>query len=250
MRGSRWGCWPVGWTARRRRRLNEYELLYVISPRLSAEDVDAMVERVGALIEDGGGSVSMVDNWGRRRLAYPIRHHFEGTYVLTHLNMSGDRTAEFERTLNINEDILRHLLISGVIPGYEGPPEQEVDMRRPAGGRPSFADRPPADAPDGDAPAGESAGEGEAPAAEAPAEASDAPAAEAPAPDASASTEAADTPTAEAPAPEADEPTEAADTPAAEAPAPDADAPAEAEAAPAEADEPTEAPPAAVAGTE
>ena len=217
--------------------MNEYELLYVISPRLSAEDVDAMVERVGSLIEDGGGSVSMVDNWGRRRLAYPIRHHFEGTYVLTHLNMPGDRTAEFERALNINEDILRHLLISGVIPGYEGPPEQEVDMRRPAGGRPSFADRPPADSPAEDAPADEPATEGEAPAAEAPPESAEAPAAETPAPDA------------EAPAPEA--PTPDADAPTEEAPAPDADAPAaEAEAAPAEADEPTEAPPAAVAGTE
>ena len=228
--------------------MNEYELLYVISPRLSAEDVDAMVERVGALIEDGGGSVSMVDNWGRRRLAYPIRHHFEGTYVLTHLNMPGDRTAEFERTLNINEDILRHLLISGVIPGYEGPPEQEVDMRRPAGGRTSFADRPPADAPAEDAPAGETTEGGEAPAGEAPPEAGDAPA----------TTEAADAPTADAPTAEAEAPAEAVDTPAAEAPAsgaetpPDAaDAPAvEAEAAPAEADEPAEAPPAAVAGTE
>ena len=215
--------------------MNEYELLYVISPRLSAEDVDAMVERVGSLITGGGGSVSMVDNWGRRRLAYPIRHHFEGTYVLTHLNMPGERTAEFERALNINEDILRHLLISGVIPGYEGPPEQEVDMRRPAGGRSSFADRPSADAPAEDAPADGPAGEGAAPAAEAPAAESPTPEAEAPA---------AEAPATDAPAPDAD-------APAAETPAPDAEAPAaEAEAAPAEADEPTEAPPAAVAGTE
>lgn len=228
--------------------MNEYELLYVISPRLSAEDVDAMVERVGSLIEDGGGSVSMVDNWGRRRLAYPIRHHFEGTYVLTHLNMPGERTAEFERTLNINEDILRHLLISGVIPGYEGPPEQEVDMRRPAGGRPSFADRPPSDAPAEDAPTGETTEGAETPAAEATSEAGEAPA----------TTGAADAPTADAPPAEADAPAEAADTSAAEAPASEAEAPtgaadapaAEAEAAPAEADEPTEAPPAAVAGTE
>ena len=207
--------------------MNEYELLYVISPRLSADDVDGMVERVGALIEDSGGSVSMVDNWGRRRLAYPIRHHFEGTYVLTYLNMPGERAAEFERALNINEDVLRHLLISGVIPGYEGPPEQEVDMRRPVGGgRPSFDDRPPPDAPAAEATA------------DAPAEGAEAPAT--------------DTPPAEAPATEA-APAEAeapAEAPAAEA------APAEAAAAPADA--PTEgaapaeseAPPAAVAGTE
>ena len=208
--------------------MNEYELLYVISPRLSAEDVDAMVERVGALIADGGGSVSMVDNWGRRRLAYPIRHHFEGTYVLTYLNMPGERTAEFERALNINEDILRHLLISGVIPGYEGPPEQEVDMRRPAGGRPSFGDRPPSESAAEEAAEGEPAADGEAPAAEATPEAAETPAAE--------------TPAAETPAPESGD-----ESPAAEAEAAPA---AEAESSPEEAEEPAEAPPAAVAGTE
>ncbi len=213
--------------------MNEYELLYVISPRLSADDVDGMVERVGALIEDAGGSVSMVDNWGRRRLAYPIRHHFEGTYVLTYLNMPGERAAEFERSLNINEDVLRHLLLSGVIPGYEGPPEQEVDMRRPAGGRPSFDDRPPADAPPAEA--------ADAPAEGAPGEAAADASAEAPAseaPVAEAAPAAAEAPATEAPATEAAEAT--AEAPAEEAAAPAADAPTTA----------SGAPPAAVAGTE
>ena len=213
--------------------MNEYELLYVISPRLSAEDVDAMVERVGGLIEGVGGSVSMVDNWGRRRLAYPIRHHFEGTYVLSYVNLPGERAAEFERALNINEDILRHLLISGVIPGYEGPPEQEVDMRRPAGGRPSFADRPPAET-SGDAPPAD------APPADAPAEGGEATPAETPAA----------APAAEAPAAGTEAPAEPAEAPAAEAPASETEAPA-AEAAPDDAaSEETEAPPAAVAGAE
>ena len=222
--------------------MNEYELLYVISPRLTAEDVDGMVERVGALIEGAGGSVSMVDNWGRRRLAYPIRHHFEGTYVLTYLNIQGERAAELERALNINEDILRHLLLSGVIAGYEGPPEQEVDMRRPTG-RPSFGDRPPAD----EAPADTATEETEAAPAETPAAEASAPVAEA----APAETEA---PAAEAPA-------EAAEAPAAEAASGETEAPAAAEAevpAAAEAEAPvadaaaaeTEAPPAAVAGAE
>ncbi len=234
--------------------MNEYELLYVISPRLSAEDVDAMVERVGGLIEGVGGSVSMVDNWGRRRLAYPIRHHFEGTYVLSYVNLPGERAAEFERALNINEDILRHLLISGVIPGYEGPPEQEVDMRRPAGGRSSFADRPAeaaADAPPADAPPADAPAEGgEAAPAETPAAA---PAAEAPVAEAAA----AEAPAAEAPAAETEAPAEPAEAPAAEAPSAETEAPAAEATAPeteAAADdaasEETEAPPAAVAGAE
>ena len=214
--------------------MNEYELLYVISPRLSADDVDGMVERVGALIEGAGGSISMVDNWGRRRLAYPIRHHFEGTYVLTYLNMPGERAAEFERALNINEDILRHLFLAGVIPGDQGPPEQEVDMRRPTGGRSSFGDRPPAEPPADEAPV-DAPAEAEAPAAEgAPAEAAPA---EAEAPVAAAAPAEAAAAPAEAPA------AEAAPAPVVEAEAPAAEAEAAAEAPAAE----TQAPPAAVA---
>ena len=228
--------------------MNEYELLYVISPRLSAEDVDAMVERVGALIEGAGGSASMVDNWGRRRLAYPIRHHFEGTYVLTYLNIPGERAAEFERALNINEDILRHLLLAGVIPGYQGPPEQEVDMRRTTGGRPSFGDRPPADEAPADAPAEETAAApAEAPAAEAEApaaEAAPAPAEETAAAPAEAPAAEAEAPAAEAaPAPAEETAAAPAEAPAAEAEAPAAEAEAAAESPAAE----TQAPPAAVA---
>ena len=117
--------------------MNEYELMYVISPRLMVEEADATIERIQGLVEDTGGEILMTDNWGRRRLAYPIKHHFEGTYVLTHITMPPDRIAGFERALNINENILRHLLIRGIIPGYDGPPEEEVMYQRRASSRPA-----------------------------------------------------------------------------------------------------------------
>ena len=171
--------------------MNEYELLYVISPRLTADEVDATVERIGALIEGSGGSVSMVDHWGRRRLAYPIRQHFEGAYVLTHCTLDGVRVAEIERALHLNENVLRHLLVRGIIAGYEGPPEQEVvETRRPAlrsaEGEPAPAD---AEVPaDGEPAPDDGAAEATAePVAEPDADAveaeSSAPADEAPAPD-------------------------------------------------------------------
>ena len=125
--------------------MNEYELMCVISPRLMVEEADATIERIQGLIEDTGGEILMTDNWGRRRLAYPIKHHFEGTYVLTHITMPPDRIAGFERALNINENILRHLLIRGIIPGYDGPPEEEVMYQRRASSRmaPPRDDAPP-----------------------------------------------------------------------------------------------------------
>ena len=123
--------------------MNEYELIYVISPRLMVEEADATIERIQGLIEDTGGEILMTDNWGRRRLAYPIKHHFEGTYVLTHITMPPDRIAGFERALNINENVLRHLLVRGIIPGYDGPPEEEVMYQRRASSRPPPRDDTP-----------------------------------------------------------------------------------------------------------
>ena len=152
--------------------------MYVISPRLMVEEADATIERIQGLIEDTGGEILMTDNWGRRRLAYPIKHHFEGTYVLTQITMPPDRIAGFERALNINENVLRHLLIRGIIPGYDGPPEEEVMYQRRASSRsaPPRDDAPPPE--DGPEAADVSAVEPEAAAAPAVApEAAEAPAA-------------------------------------------------------------------------
>ena len=193
--------------------MNEYELLYVVSPRLTAEEVDAAVERIQGQVESSGGEILMTDNWGRRRLAYPIKHHFEGTYVLKHVRLAADRIAEFERALQIDEDVLRHLLTSGIIPDYQGPPEQDlVEVRRPA----PLAPRRDAPPPEGEAQPDAAATEG-TPAEGAPAEAVPAPAtaegaADAPAPQAAEN---------DAPAPQAAE----NDAPAPEAAADDAPAP-------------------------
>ena len=133
--------------------MNEYELMYVISPRLMVEEADATIERIQGLVEDTGGEILMTDNWGRRRLAYPIKHHFEGTYVLTHMTLPPDRVAGLERALQLNEHILRHLVIRGLVPGYDGPPEEEVMYARRATSRPA----PRAEEPAGDAPPPEAA---------------------------------------------------------------------------------------------
>ena len=133
--------------------MNEYELMYVISPRLMVEEADATIERIQGLVQDAGGEILMTDNWGRRRLAYPIKHHFEGTYVLTHMTLPPDRVAGLERALNLNESILRHLVVRGLVPGYDGPPEEEVMYARRATSRAEpRADEPRADEPRADEP--------------------------------------------------------------------------------------------------
>jgi small subunit ribosomal protein S6 len=96
--------------------LKEYELLFIVSPRVAADDIPAAIDRVSTLIQDGGGEVTSTENWGRRRLAYPIKHYFEGTYVLTALRMPPEAAAPLEASLIISEEVIRHLLTEGIIP--------------------------------------------------------------------------------------------------------------------------------------
>jgi small subunit ribosomal protein S6 len=100
--------------------LNEYELLYIVSPRVPADEVNNAIERVGSLIRNAGGEVLTVENWGRRRLAYPIRQYFEGSYVLATLRMPPAGAAGLEAALVISEEVIRHLLISGIVPRTQG----------------------------------------------------------------------------------------------------------------------------------
>lgn len=107
-------------------RLKEYELLFIVSPRVPADDVSSAIDRVAALVTSGGGEVLSTDNWGRRRLAYPIKHYFEGTYVLFTLRMPAAAAAPLEASLIISEEVIRHLLTEGITP----PVNRERDRDR------------------------------------------------------------------------------------------------------------------------
>ena len=72
------------------------------------KDTAAVIERVNHLITTGGGSVTEVHAWGRRRLAYPIAHNRDGFYVTTRYSMPTESMSAFENDLRLNENILRH----------------------------------------------------------------------------------------------------------------------------------------------
>ncbi len=102
--------------------LREYELMYVLTPDLPEEAVAAATERVSALITNRGGEVTKVDNWGRRRLAYPIRKHLDGYYTVMRFKLDAQRTEELDRSLRLNEQVLRHLIVHAV----EVPPPRTI----------------------------------------------------------------------------------------------------------------------------
>jgi small subunit ribosomal protein S6 len=91
--------------------VRDYELVVIISPEVVDEEIPAAIDKISQFIIERGGAITEVNQWGRRKLAYPIRDFMEGNYVLTQFKMEPGLTAELEASLGISEEILRHLLV-------------------------------------------------------------------------------------------------------------------------------------------
>ena len=91
--------------------LRDYEILYIVRPELDDEQLQAAIATVDKLIESLGGATQKTDVWGRRRLAYEVRHLREGQYVLTDFQIDPARVPELEGTLKISDTVFRHLVV-------------------------------------------------------------------------------------------------------------------------------------------
>lgn len=89
---------------------NKYETVMVLSTKLGEEGAAAVVERFKALIA-ANGTVEGVDDWGKRRLAYPINKEPEGFYTLIDFESTPEFTAELNRRYNITDGVLRSLIV-------------------------------------------------------------------------------------------------------------------------------------------
>lgn len=89
----------------------QYELIYVIAPDVDDAGVAELHARVEEIVTAGGGTIDKTDNWGRRRLAYEIDRHKEGTYVLELFTGSGAIVAELDRRLKVTDNVLRYLVV-------------------------------------------------------------------------------------------------------------------------------------------
>jgi len=239
---------PIRWA-------REYETIYILRSDVDNAGAEKVVNRAKDVITRLEGTLTKLDNWGKRKLAYPIQKSSRGVFVYLKYVGYGDLVAELERNLRLLDEVVRFqtvLLTEDIDPASlavdpeevqylhveeeEETEDAELERARSLGMVPRAPRPPPSGAPEGRAladAAAAPAGAAEAPAAEAPA--AEAPAAEAPAAEApAAEAPAAEAPAAEAPAAEAP----AAEAPAAEAPAAEAPA-AEAPAAEAPAAEET-----------
>ncbi|MFL2634423.1 MAG: 30S ribosomal protein S6 [Dehalococcoidia bacterium] len=101
--------------------MNEYEIVIVFNPRLSKSEIDSMfIETKNMILGDEGTLISEMD-WGKRKLAYQIGDNLEAFYFIVRANLDPARINDIESKLNINEDILRFLLINEILGELNGP---------------------------------------------------------------------------------------------------------------------------------
>jgi small subunit ribosomal protein S6 len=93
--------------------MRTYEVVFVVDPRVSDEDVVALTQEYKQMISAGGSQITKEESWGRRKLAYPISKLNEGKYVLLGVESPGgaNRLPEVEHRMRQNDKILRYLTV-------------------------------------------------------------------------------------------------------------------------------------------
>ena len=87
-----------------------YEAVYILKPDLTEEQIAAQVERFKSVVE-ANGTVSEVNEWGKRRLAYPIQDLMEGHYVLMTFTAAAAVPAELDRIFRISDSVMRTMIV-------------------------------------------------------------------------------------------------------------------------------------------
>ena len=119
----------------------KYELVYVVSPDASDDQVSELHTQIEGIVQRMGGQLEKTENWGRRKLAYEIGRHKEGTYVLELIDGSGELMKEIDRRLKVLDYVIRHLVVrideeQGVIERTRSKRTETSRRRRVARGLP------------------------------------------------------------------------------------------------------------------
>ena len=101
--------------------MRAYECVYILDPSLEETAVREKTERFNEIVKSRGGVVHKVDNWGKRRLAYPIAKKFEGIYNLMKFSGDNDILKELNRIFRFDDVVLRHLIVIDDNPVTEPP---------------------------------------------------------------------------------------------------------------------------------
>jgi small subunit ribosomal protein S6 len=88
-----------------------YENLFIVKPDATEEEIDHLVETMSKSVTTNGGTIDKVDKWGKRRLAYRIEKHREGSYILMQFTAEPSTVKEFERRLRVQDSVMKFLTV-------------------------------------------------------------------------------------------------------------------------------------------
>ncbi|HSR53589.1 MAG TPA: 30S ribosomal protein S6, partial [Acidobacteriota bacterium] len=92
--------------------MRRYEVTYVVAPGLTPEEAEQTIDTYKGVAEEFGANVVDVDNWGKRKLAFEVKKHKEGYYVVLYLESeNGDAVAELERRFKVADPVIRFLTV-------------------------------------------------------------------------------------------------------------------------------------------
>jgi small subunit ribosomal protein S6 len=91
--------------------VRQYELVYILSPDATEQEITDLHTQVESIVARYQGEFLKTENWGRRRMAFRIGKHREGTYVLEVFKGSGELTKELDRRLKVIDNVIRHLIV-------------------------------------------------------------------------------------------------------------------------------------------
>ncbi len=128
----------------------QYELIYVVSSDATDQQIADLHTQVEEIVARYSGILDRTDNWGRRKLAYEIGPHKEGTYVLEVITGSGELMKEIDRRLRVSDQVIRHLTVrvdeeNRIIERTRTHRKEESQRRRVARGLPP--ERQPGEGP-------------------------------------------------------------------------------------------------------
>jgi small subunit ribosomal protein S6 len=98
-----------------------YESIFIIRPSLSDDETNQLIDKMKGLLEKAGASLQIVENWGKKKLAYEIKRERRGTFVYLHFKASGNVVGELERAYRLEDAVLKFLTVR-----LEQPPAPRV----------------------------------------------------------------------------------------------------------------------------
>ena len=110
--------------------MRAYELMVIIDGDADDAAVDSAVSRISDAITAKGGDIRTTERWGRRRFAYEINHKHEGYYAVFNLVAEPGALDDFERSLRLADDVVRHKLVQRIVAAYG----EHAERERPGGG--------------------------------------------------------------------------------------------------------------------